>query len=106
MISADYARTHLRYSTWASRKLLDAALKLPPEQLHADVAVAHKSIYGTLAHILFGDRIWLARVTGENIVPQDNLEIEWPQIQDRWVEFADGLSDADLVRVISYKDKK
>ncbi len=105
-MTAEEARTHIRYSTWASRRLLDAALKLDPEQLNADVGVANKSIHGTLAHILMADRVWVARVTGEKIEPQENVEIEWPQIQKRWVEFVSGLSDSDLARVVSYKDMK
>ncbi len=105
-MTAEEARTHIRYSTWASRRLLDAALKLDPEQLNADVGVANKSIHGTLAHILMADRVWVARVTGEKIEPQENVEIEWQQIQKRWVEFVSGLSDSDLARVVSYKDMK
>lgn len=105
-MTAEEARTHIRYSTWASRRLLDAALKLDPEQLNADVGVANKSIHGTLAHILMADRVWIARVTSEKIEPQENVEIEWPQIQKRWVEFVSGLSDSDLARVVSYKDMK
>jgi len=106
MITADYARTHLRYSAWASQRLLDAALKLEEDQLHRDVGVAYQSIQGTLSHILFGDRIWLSRILNTPIQPQNNLQAEWPQIHERWLEFAAGLSDADLARVISYKDTK
>jgi uncharacterized damage-inducible protein DinB len=106
-MTTDEARRHLRYSTWASRRLLDAALKLDADQLHREMSVSHKSVHGTLSHILIGDRIWLARVTGRvlnNPREIDAIEIEWPRVQQQWETLADGWSDADLVRTIAYTD--
>ncbi len=105
MISADGARVHLKYSNWASRRLLEAAQKLDPEQFTRDLGVANKSVRGTLEHILMADRTWVARILGIAIEPEP-LETQWPQIQQRWSDFAAGLSDSDLMRVISYKDTK
>lgn len=101
-MTAEQARAHIQYSVWASRRLLEAALQLDPEQLHRDVGVANKSIYGTLAHILMADRAWIARVLSVTLEPQDKMETEWPQIQERWLAFAAALSDADVDRVITY----
>ncbi len=105
MISADDARLHLQYSAWASRRLLEASLKLDPEQFTRDLGVANKSVRGTLEHIMMADRVWIARILGITIEPEA-LETQWPQIQQRWADFAAGMSDADLSRVISYKDLK
>lgn len=98
------ARAHLNYNAWASRRLLDAALQLPKDELHREMNVSHKSIHGTLQHIHFADRIWLARVLGAPIEQSDPLEAAWPEIHRRWLEFADLLNDSDLARIISYKD--
>ena len=104
-MTADEARTHLRYSEWASRRLLDAALQLPPERFERDLGVANRSIRGTLEHIMMADRAWIGRVLGITIEPE-TLETQWPQIHQRWTDFAAGISDEDLTRVIAYKDLK
>jgi hypothetical protein len=59
--------THLDYSLWATSKLLDAASRLSPEQLNRDLQVSHISLLGTLQHIYYADRIWLARLEGRQI---------------------------------------
>ena len=107
MTVADALR-HLRYSGWASRKLLDAARNLSPEDLTRNVGVSHTSILGTLCHIHFADRIWYARVVDpkEPLIKEADLptlERDWTAIQRKWEEWAEGLSDADLARVVAYK---
>jgi uncharacterized damage-inducible protein DinB len=103
-MTIDEARTHLKYTAWASRRLLDAALQLPADELHREMNVSHKSVHQTLTHIHFADRIWLARVQGAPIEQSEPIEIAWPEIHRRWQEFAGSLSDSDLARIISYKD--
>jgi uncharacterized damage-inducible protein DinB len=84
--------------------LLDAALGLDSEMLHREMNVSHKSLYETLAHIHKADRTWLGRVLGAPITQEDPIEQAWPEISRRWVEFADSIHDADLLRIIAYKD--
>jgi uncharacterized damage-inducible protein DinB len=106
-MTAAEALKHLQYSGWASRKLLDAARSLSPEDLTRNVGVSHESIVGTLSHIHFADRIWYARVVdpSEPLIKQSDLpmlEREWPAIQRKWEAWAAGSSDADLEMVVSY----
>jgi uncharacterized damage-inducible protein DinB len=101
-------RTHLRYSGWASQRLLDAARKLSPEDLTRNVGVSHSSILGTLSHIHFADRIWYSRVVDpdEPVIRESDwatLEKEWPAIQQKWEIWAEGLQDADLGRLVPCK---
>ena len=103
-MTKDEARTHLRYSGWASRRLLDAALALDPELQHREMNVSHKSLFDTLAHIHSADRAWLGRVLGSPITQDDQMELAWPEIQRRWVEWSETLEDSDLDRIIAYKD--
>lgn len=106
-MTADEARTHIRYSSWASRKLLDAALQLTPEQLQRDLNVSHKGVLETLNHIHMADRAWLLRVLGAPMEPpSEAIGIEWPKIQRRWEEWTGSLTDADLPRAIDYKDMR
>src|SRR5580704_18448674 len=107
-MTAEEARQHLRYLTWASRRLLDAAQKLDSEQLHRDLGVPNKSVHGTLAHILMADRVWLARVSGRVLAnpreQKEAIEVEWPRVLGEWEARANTLTDTDLPKVIAYKD--
>ena len=106
-MTAEEARTHIRYSGWASRRLLDAALKLDPEQLDREMNVSHHSLRATLQHIHSADRAWSYRVLGvAPEPPADPLEVDWPRVQQKWERWSDGLTDADLARVVAYQDWK
>ena len=101
-------RTHLRYSTWASQRLLEAAKKLNPDDLTRDVGVSHHGILGTLSHLHFVDRIWYTRVVDANepVIRESDLatlEKEWPAILAKWEAWAEGLQDADLGRLVACK---
>lgn len=105
-MTKDEARTHLRYSTWASQRLLDAAVGLEPALLHREMNVSHNSLFDTLTHILAADRVWMERVTGEPIPAGEPLEIAWPHVMAQWQAWSDSISDADLERIVSYHDVK
>ena len=105
--------THLKYSAWASARLIEAASELTPEELSRPMNVSHGSLLGTLAHVYLGDRIWLSRMVdpeprkklrdeGEEITLQ-TLVRDWPALYDRWVDFAAG---ADPERMVAYHDTK
>ena len=107
-MTAAEALRHLRYSGWASRKLLDAARNLNPEDLTRNVGISHQSILGTLCHAHFADRIWYARVVDpqEPLIKEADLptlEREWSDLQGKWEAWAERASDADLARVVAYK---
>jgi uncharacterized damage-inducible protein DinB len=113
-MTADQVRTHIHYTGWASRKLLDEARKLDEEQLSRNLSVSHHSILETLAHIHFGDRVWFSRMVDpgievyrtDNLLPLARLEEEWTAIQKRWEEWAGSLTDADVSRMVSYTNPK
>jgi uncharacterized damage-inducible protein DinB len=65
-MTAQEARTHIRYSGWASRKVLEAALALSPEDRAKPMSVSHESIAKTLTHIYFADAIWYSRIADPN----------------------------------------
>ncbi len=110
-MTAAEARTHIRYSGWASRKLLDAAEALTEEQRTKPMGVSHESIQGTLGHIHAADRIWYKRtVEPEMVMPPiaemsslEAITANWPDLQAKWETWADSLADADLERMVMYK---
>ncbi len=50
----------VRYSAWASKRLLAFTIALPPEGLARAISNSHGDICRTFQHIYYGDRIWLA----------------------------------------------
>jgi len=106
-MTAREAQRHLRYSAWASRRVLDAVIALPEEQRGRDLGSSHKGLLGTLDHILFGDRVWIARILDTPIEASgEPIELEWPAVQKRWSDWASSVTDDDLARAVSYKDSR
>lgn len=103
------ARLLIRYTAWASRKVLAAAEALPAEVRDRANGISHESIAGTLAHIYWADRAWLQRLhaPAEPLPPRGNYAecaVEWPKTLDGWVQWAEELrDDAELSRAIEYK---
>ncbi len=101
--------SHLRYTAWASRRLVDAAAELTAGELTRDFGTSEKSVLGALVHVFAADRVWLARVQGQTPAKFDpetdmrlaTLQSDWPGILDRWLAFA---HEPD--RVAEYKDLK
>ena len=110
-VSADVLRDHLGYTAWASRRLVEAAAQLSPEQLSRDFQTADRSVLGTLAHVFAADRIWLARMLNEPIPTfltdadyrLSVLQNDWPALLERWQEWARGLTDESAGAMLSYE---
>jgi uncharacterized damage-inducible protein DinB len=88
-ISRSTLLTHFDYTLWASSKLLDAAGRLNSEELTRDLQVSHTSLLGTLQHIYYADRTWLARLEGRTLASfadpdpgpgVGELKEQWPAV--------------------------
>jgi uncharacterized damage-inducible protein DinB len=105
------------FTEWANARVLDAAEKLPAEDLLRDVHISHKSILGTLLHVAGADWIWLERWHGNSPVGHD-VWAGWtaddarslPQVREKWMPvvrgrraYLDTISDADLARELGYR---
>jgi uncharacterized damage-inducible protein DinB len=112
-MTAQEARTHIRYSGWASRKVLEAALALSPEGRARPMNVSHESIAKTLTHIYFGDAIWYSRIADPSypVPPHDALPSldfvveEWPRLQTKWEAWAEAATDAEIARQVPFKSR-
>ena len=107
-MTAAEARLHLRYSGWASKRLMEAVAKLDPRDLTRTQGVSHGSLLGTLSHIYLADRIWYMRAVDPALEPRaevdrQTLQADWPELQRKWEAWADGLRDPDLDRLIDYQ---
>lgn len=108
IVSRELLLTHFDYTLWASSKLLDAAGRLSEEELTRDLNVSHTSLLGTLQHIYYADRIWLARLEGRvgqfaDPEPGPNvaaLKEHWPVVIKGLRDFVElapeGLFDEEL----------
>jgi uncharacterized damage-inducible protein DinB len=104
------------YTEWANARVLQAAEKLPPEELLRDVHISHKSILGTLLHIAGADWMWLERWHGNSPVgpdvwagwtPEDARSLlqvreKWQPIIRRRNVYLERISDADLSGELGY----
>jgi uncharacterized damage-inducible protein DinB len=112
-MTAQEARTHIRYSGWASRRVLEGALALSPEDRAKPMSTSHESIAKTLAHIYFGDAIWYSRIADPSypVPPPDALPSlnfvaeEWPRLQAKWEAWADAATDAEIGRQVPFKSR-
>lgn len=64
MITPQFARAMASYNAEMNRRLYDAAARLPEAERRADRGAFWGSIHGTLAHILWGDGMWMHRFAG------------------------------------------
>lgn len=101
------------YDRWANRRLLDAALALPPADLDRDLGSSFPSVRATLAHLLSSHWVWLERWLGRSptCVPADwdlstgpAIAALWREVEEAQRRFVEGLSAADLDRVVDYRN--
>ena len=111
MITPDFAKTMARYNRWQNRSLMQAADSLSDQQRWQNGLAFFGSIAETLNHILWDDRIWLARLQGDDATaaqiaerhPYTDAPKDWSQykkqrseLDDGIVAWADGLTEQDL----------
>ena len=88
MITPDYVRTMAAYNAEMNRRVYVAAARLGDAERRADRGAFWGSIHGTLCHLLWGDRIWLARF-GVGAPPQVPIDRS-----DRMIDGFDALRQA------------
>jgi uncharacterized damage-inducible protein DinB len=115
IMTVDVLQSHLNYTAWASRRLVDAATTLSPQELTRDFSTADHNVLGTLVHVYAADRVWLGRIEGNPparfIVPEQDMHLavlqnDWPALLERWKQWGARLTEDSIQRDISYKDTK
>ena len=54
----------LRYSAWATRRVLESTAALSPEELSRELGNSYGGVHGTLRHIYQADSIWFDKLMG------------------------------------------
>ena len=108
MISVDYVQTMARYNQWQNEGMAATAATLDSAALKADRGAFFGSILGTMNHLLWADRIWMARLAGwpapPGGIPQSVAltptlaawRAERQRVDGRLLLWADGLRPARL----------
>lgn len=68
--------TMARYNRWMNKNIYDCCQALDDDALRLDRGAFFKSIYGTLNHLLLGDRLWLGRFTSRPYEIAGGLDTE------------------------------
>lgn len=108
MISPEYCVTMARYNTWQNNSLRSHVKVMDEVDLRADRGAFFGSIFNTLNHILWGDRLWLNRLDPSISAPDpDKTHLEITANPTAWSaerfrvdgvirEWARGLKAIDL----------
>ena len=101
------------YTAWCNTRLYDAAAGVADADYRAERGAFFKSLYGTLNHLLVGDRIWMKRFTGAGEQPPSLDAILYDdfaalraarQAQDTLISrYVARLNDNDLAGTIRYR---
>lgn len=104
---AETLRQFYAYNSWATRRVLNAAARLTPEQLHAPGSAGHGSIRDTLIHLMLAQRGWMSWWDGSlsaeesyglKMDPADypdvpTLQVAWSEIERQAAAFVATLDD-------------
>jgi uncharacterized damage-inducible protein DinB len=94
------------YHYWATRRVLERAIHVTPEQYIAPSPAPHGSLRDTLVHALAAEVAWRQRMQ-ESISPRslavfdelgtaDEIRAVWRDHEERFCAYLAGLTDADL----------
>jgi uncharacterized damage-inducible protein DinB len=108
--------TLFEYNYWANDRILNAAARVTPEQFVGRAEQSHGSLRGTLVHTFGAEVVWRLRCQ-EGISPVAlPAEGDFPTLEALWTRwkaeelamrsFLDSLGDADLERIIQYRNTK
>ena len=104
------AQSLYAYDRWANARLLAAASTLPRNLLDRDLGVSHRSLWGTLRHILWGNWLWLGRwregqPTGLSplaCLDLEALQARWTEVEREQQAFVQRVTPSDLEKLIGY----
>jgi len=86
MIDAGYVQTMARYGAWQNESLEAAADTLSDAQRRQDRGGFFGSIFGTLNHLLWGDRIWMSRFARTDAPRMDSIARSVGETKD-WIDY-------------------
>jgi uncharacterized damage-inducible protein DinB len=93
------------FNSWATNRILNAVAEMPPELYTKDMKSSHGSIHGTLVHMVSAEKIWCARMAGEqeakvtttaDVATLDDLRHAWEQVGFAMAKLLGSMTDKKL----------
>jgi uncharacterized damage-inducible protein DinB len=93
------------FNSWATQRIFDGIATLSEEQLRRDMKASHRSIYGTLLHLIGAEKLWLDRWLNRQDLPrlQESdvptlalLRATWEQVGLESVRWLGSMTDRKL----------
>jgi uncharacterized damage-inducible protein DinB len=90
------------FNSWATQRIFEAVAALTPEQFGKEMKSSHKSIQGTLLHLVGAEMIWLSRWLGKTEPPKlepsavptvEALKIAWEQVGFETAKWLGAMTD-------------
>jgi uncharacterized damage-inducible protein DinB len=86
MIAKDELERLLEYNIWANHRMLRVAVLLNVEDFQRELGASHRSVRGTLVHVLSTEQTWFDRWRGATSPPIDEKELGTAiALRPRWV---------------------
>lgn len=112
-MTLDEIRTLFAFNRWANDRILDACRELSHDELIRDLGSSHRSVRGTLVHMMWGEWIWFRRWLGESpkvdfaeedYPTVDAIESAWHQLDRERREFLSIIANDHLQRTFGYEN--
>jgi uncharacterized damage-inducible protein DinB len=104
-------KTLAAYNAWATNRLFEALQTLSAEETTRDMKASHRSIHGTLTHLIGAEKMWLSRMVGTPdkamIKPEEfptvaDIKAQWEQTGFATAKFLGTLSDKSSQETFSF----
>lgn len=114
LVTPEWCRLMARYNRWQNRAAFAVAGALAPELREADSGAFWRSIRATLAHLLWADHVWMARLDGwerpkATLPGSGGFVTDWAELRSkrqitdaRISRWAQALAADDLARVLTW----
>ncbi len=99
------------YNSWATNRVFESLAAVPEELLLKDLKSSHRSIHGTLFHMVRAEKTWLPRLTG---VPEKSeltehsaaslaaLKSAWQDVASRTAKYVEKMTEEKLSSSFEY----
>lgn len=109
MDRAEHARLLVAYEGWANQRILTNLFGL--DESDAGPGASWETVFGSMAHVVESQAVWMSRFRAGEYTPLQptqlsELETEARRLQADMVDFAAGLVDRDLGRLVKFTDKR
>jgi uncharacterized damage-inducible protein DinB len=98
LVTPTFVRTMAAYNAEMNRRLYDVSARIPDTARRQDRGAFWGSLHGTLCHLLWGDRMWMARFDGwlkPDVIQKnsDTLIADFDQLRHHRVDADERISD-------------